>query len=445
MSLIYSTKDEEDLMKNLDEICTAQRELELTENPTKKEREAIHSDIIDFIIERKRTVYGGYALHQLIVDGSKGKDRIYHDLAFPDIEFYTSELKDDARDLADRLAEKYKHVSAEEGMHPGTFKIFVEFQDFCDISYLPKMFLDTIPTMKTSRGFSVITPEFAMIDIFRVYVYPVNNYYRLTKSFRRSNKLLKYHSLKFERHPVTSKPAPQLDVKMFTRRPSVVVTGSMAYNYYCEQAKLSDLAVPVSFISVVSTSYDDDVSHYTQKFSEKREYLPFLELTCRHTDFYANGRLVLRIWEERDKCIPYADIPNNMRITPFQGTFYYSLIEYFKAIFDRNEEHQKENETILNGLIECKKRFYKDNPSVSVISTGPFQEFVVTCVGQFLSEKRKSRLLRTERKKNKRPIVYRYNPGENNNGFEVMRVTLSLGERDYGHKKKRRRRGRRSA
>lgn len=444
MSLFYSQKDEETLLKNLDDICTAQRELELSERPTKEDRKQLRKDVIDFIRSKERIVYGGFALHSLVVDASKGKDSIYNELSCPDIEFYTHEYKEDIRDLTDLLSEKYANVTAEEGMHPATFKIRVEFLDCCDISYLPESFLKAIPVKETSTNLRVVSPEFAMIDIFRVYVYPANNYFRLTKSFRRSNKLLKYCPLSFRRHNDIEGSRHTFEIAL--DRPSVIVTGATAYNSFCREAGLEDLSIPLTHTTVVSTSYDKDVAHYSSLLGgeyQTREYLPFLELTHRHIDFWKNNTLVLRVWEERDSCVPYINLEKDTKMTPFQGTFYYSLVEYFKAIYDHNEAQEKIHETILHGLMQCKQKYYRDHPDLTIVSPGPFQEFIVQCTGHFVTLLRAARLLRAERKKNKRPLVYRYEPGKKTQGFEAMNVTLTLGEQENGHKRKHRRRRKR--
>ena len=427
MSMFHSAKDEKALLEGIEDICTKHRELELKEPPTKEQRAAVLEDIIQFIKKKKRVVYGGFAMHCLIVQASKGKDFVYNDLCCPDVEFYTSTLKEDVQELCDLLSRKYAYVVAEEGVHPTTFKVRAEFIDHCDITYYPARFMEAIPTIDLDNGLRVVAPEFAIMNTSRVYVYPLNNYFRLTKDFKRANKLLKYYPLTFKASPMRQAAALPLPP---APRTTMILTGIHAHNVFCKEVGIK--GIQVDYPVYVSVSYNNDMSALGMKYPEKREYLPFMDLLGKRTDFYKDGKVVCSLIEERFTCIPYK-VVDGQKITTLQGTFYYLLVAYFKARMDKDKTSADLCETLLHNLMECKKKYYQKHPSKKITSDGLFQEFVVECMGHFRNSVRQMMLDREDRRKTKRPLKYRYNPKlSNNSGFDAMRVSVTLGELDSG-------------
>jgi hypothetical protein len=132
---MYRHIDEEAILKNLSSLEDNAKQIYLNNyEPTIKEIKSVYSDIMNFIKEKKRIIYGGYAQNELIKHKKKD-DGFYKETDIADIEFYTPDPIGDTIDLVDLLYKKnYKYVEGKEGVHQETYKIFVNFINYCDIS-----------------------------------------------------------------------------------------------------------------------------------------------------------------------------------------------------------------------------------------------------------------------------------------------------------------------
>jgi hypothetical protein len=154
--------------------------------------------IKNFIKKKKRLVYGGMAINELVSKKSI-KDAIYTELHTPDIEFYSPKPVHDLIELCDILhKKKIKYVVGKEGIHNETFKIFCNFENYCDIGYMPENLYKAVPTVKLD-GLYYIDTEFMMIDIYRVYTDPLTSYWRLEKTFTRTARILKHYPLRMKK------------------------------------------------------------------------------------------------------------------------------------------------------------------------------------------------------------------------------------------------------
>jgi len=190
---MYNQNDIDLIKKNIDIIKddATKKKLEIME-PTLKEFKEVYSVILDYIKSKKRIIYGGYAQNYLIKIINKS-DEFYKEIDLADIEFYTPEPLTDVIELSDLLYSKnFKYVQGSEGVHNDTYKIFVNFINYCDLTYMPKNIYDNIPKIE-DNGFLYTHPHFMLIDAFRVYADPLTSYFRLDRTFFRFSTLIKHY------------------------------------------------------------------------------------------------------------------------------------------------------------------------------------------------------------------------------------------------------------
>ena len=103
----------------------------LINNPSVK---TIIEIVEQFLRDKKRICYGGTAINNIL----PLKDQFYDkNVELPDYDFYSHEPMKDAKELADIYYKKgFEEVEAKAGMHPGTFKVFVNYIPVADITYL---------------------------------------------------------------------------------------------------------------------------------------------------------------------------------------------------------------------------------------------------------------------------------------------------------------------
>ena len=88
----------------------------------------------DFLKLSKRVCYGGTAINNILPLQDQFYDKTTE---LPDYDFFSPEPLKDAKKLADIYYGKgFTEVEAKSGMHPGTFKVYVNFLPIADITYL---------------------------------------------------------------------------------------------------------------------------------------------------------------------------------------------------------------------------------------------------------------------------------------------------------------------
>ena len=87
-----------------------------------------------FIKKKKRVCYGGTAINNIL----PLEDQFYNKkIEFPDYDFFSDQALKDAKKLANIYLEQgFEEVTASAGMHPGTFKVFVNLIPVADITQL---------------------------------------------------------------------------------------------------------------------------------------------------------------------------------------------------------------------------------------------------------------------------------------------------------------------
>ena len=320
---MYSTEHTDIINKNLKLLSDkADRYVKENQEPKVDERNATY-DVLKEFIKKNRIVYGGYAQNSLIKEKNKG-DQFYGKFDFPDIEFYTPEPAKDAMELCDELFKnKFKHIRTEQGVHEGTYKIFVNFENVCDIGYIPNNIMNNYPTI-TIEGMKMTRPELVYIDTLRVYNDPLNSWFRLEKTWSRSNLVLRYYPLKLKINDSRLKLKNDLpektyqDVFRFIRKELLhntkrIVIGHYGYNYLVKKTELTDLVLPkIPFYQIITGNYEHDVRkiHHDlkKKFGTKiksEEFYPFFEFLGRRTEFYYEKQVILKVYHHNNRCIVY--------------------------------------------------------------------------------------------------------------------------------------------
>ena len=148
---MYRNEDLKTINRNLGKLEDKAKEIYITQyEPTIEENRKVYAIIKEYIKKNNLIIYGGYAQNSLIKKMNE-KDAFYREIDLADIEFYSFDPLQDLINLCDILySKKFKFVEGKEGAHNETYKIFVNFHNYLDISYLPKNIFNNCCTM-TSR------------------------------------------------------------------------------------------------------------------------------------------------------------------------------------------------------------------------------------------------------------------------------------------------------
>jgi hypothetical protein len=82
--------------------------------------------IESFMRDKKLIGYGGTAINRALPKEAQ----FYHASDIPDYDFFSTSALDHAKELADRLHPEYPHIEVKPSMFHGTYKLFVNFEEF---------------------------------------------------------------------------------------------------------------------------------------------------------------------------------------------------------------------------------------------------------------------------------------------------------------------------
>lgn len=159
-----------------------------------------------FLRDRKRLLYGGFAINALLPE----KDKFYDPKKeLPDFDFLTPDPYTDVAELMQRfMAAGYTEVEPTIGIHDGTYKVFVNFQGVADITYCDPIVYATLQKEASSvEGLHVCPPNYLRMNMFVELSHPGGDVSRWTKVYKRFlllNKTHPFHECK--QVPTSSSP-----------------------------------------------------------------------------------------------------------------------------------------------------------------------------------------------------------------------------------------------
>ena len=465
---LYRMEDIKAITDNLDKII---EESSIVKNhtlePTIEEYKKAIQISKDFISSKKRIIYGGKAYDELIKLKNES-DKIYKEYSRSDIEFYTPEPISDLVELCNILYEqKFTFVSGRQAEHDGTYKIYVNFENICDITYMPKNIFGNMPAVTIDK-ILYSHPMWILIDILRQYNDPITSYWRLRdKLFFRATTLLKHYPLElvtlssFTYKDTHNNEKINLFKKMMSME-SIIFTGSIAETYYLTLKS----QINTSHIEVFSTNFRDDVKaiieFLKEIFSDKYDqltinyYVPFYQFWDERVEISLKDECIIKIFGNKifgnnEMCIPYnnlfisdskinkiqvggfrSKIKNNIggsdekciKIATFILLFNHLLIHRQYEYINRTEIYKK-YEKIMHGLLNKRNTYLKENKK-TVMDNTPYREFIIRCNGITVNSTRKYRLQQLNKKLKGRVIVFNYNP-------ETQQKTFTLPEYKFSN------------
>lgn len=430
---MYRVEDIEKIHSSISDIKVKASEIyKKTFPPTYKENSDVCKVIKQYIIDNNCIVYGGLAQH-LAIKNKNIEDEIYQELGdayynwpeLADIEFYSYEPIKDSINLTETLYKhKFDNISATQGVHPDTYKIFVNFLNYCDITYIPANIFSRMPVIIVN-GIRIVHPHFMLVDGYRVLTDPLTSYWRLDKTIYRFQKILKYYpleciSISFPKHNNNNKLLSFIKHKII-KSSKLVVVGNHSYNYYISKCENYTL-INELYYEVISDNLEEDVkSFYTilsTKYGKKintKEYYPFFQFIDRRVEFYYKNILILIVYGNNMRCTVYKySKKRDIHFGTFNLTILYLLFWYYYYYIVINNKILAEiNMKMICILLNARNKYLTDN-KLTVIDKSPFEDFTYECYGKTVDPIRLSKLLFLIKKKSKKLIKFNYNPSGKN-------------------------------
>jgi len=446
--------NDKDLSAFIDKIDSREREVQANRNkyltPTYEFLKIIENIIFDYIREKKRKIYGGYAQNKLIIQ-KEPKDKFYEDNIIADIDFYSPDPVQDIINLCNKFNElKYENISGSEAQHPETYTIFVEFEKVCDISYVPTNVFSRIPFVEID-GIHYCGAQFMMIDLYRSFTDPlVSGLLRWKKTFPRILTLQKHYEfqratkkiqLPFEINDKQKELVLSI-IHELKNKTSTILFGSYVYNCYIAETKINNdnnnnkifNFLDLGYIEMISNDYVNDVkkiyNHLTTTFNHETtnlsvtEFHKFWILESYSTIIYYKEVPICKIIDYGEKCAPVKIIPftlfdnnkvikddkNTIQIAAYDYNFVECLIAAFKCRVNKNDQWSYYYYVMISHLIFLRKYFFDKNQNKDMFDNTLFEQFMPNCIGKTTSSIRASMLEKLRRKAKHKIIVWKYTP-----------------------------------
>ena len=147
-----------------------------------------------FIKENRYICYGGTAINNILPHYDQFYD---HNLEIPDYDFFARDALDAAKKLADiYYRQGFDEVEAKAGMHPGTYKVFVNFIPIADITHLNQNIYKAIEKETILvNGISYAPPNFLRMAAYLELSRPDGDVSRWEKVLKRLILLNKHYPI----------------------------------------------------------------------------------------------------------------------------------------------------------------------------------------------------------------------------------------------------------
>jgi hypothetical protein len=457
---LYNKQDLELVQDNIDDIIEKieEKKLELFE-PTGKQLLEMYDIVLDFVKEKKRKIYGGYAQNKL-VEQKDPKDAFYKpgSIVDIDIDFYSPDPISDIVELSDIFHNKgYKSVQGKEAFHKETYSVFVDniITAVADISYVPTNIYNRIPFVEI-KGIRYAGPSFVMMDLYKMFTEPYFSSFRWKKTFPRIYLLQKHYLFnkatsklpKYKNNDakLTNEQKKNKDSLMkgiydhIKNKDSVIMVGTYAYNHLLEQSGImknnklgSKYSIQdISHYEFISTDYKNDVLKLFKELQDKHpnlkdeisiaEYYPFWSLSGYSTRIYYRDSIIAHIFDYSRRCTPtkkvdavYYEKGKSIRNKGFTqiGSFNYvllmTLIMAFYWRVNKDDALYQYYNIMVSHLIEMRNYYLKQN-NKTLLDDTVFQDFIKTCVGETSDPMRDTRLEREQKYKQGKRVIFKYDP-----------------------------------
>jgi len=407
--------------------------------PTFTDKQQIKDIIIKYIQKNKRKIYGGYAINELIII-KNNRDAIYSHIDIPDIDFYSPDPNTDIINLCNLLHDAgFQHVTGREAKHKYTYSIFVEYDLYCDITYVPKNIYNKIP-FKIINNIYYVHPNFINIDYLKIITDPFS-YWRLEKCIDRIDLLHKYYPITHITESIyigetdndeNIKKSINIICDFLINKQDIIVIGFYAYNYFLLKSGLKKIKfVQIPFIEFISKNFVSDAKTLLDilKIDFDKithiEFHPFFIYFSNRVEIYLDDELICIIYDYDKRCLMYQNVKyidfNNSQYIEINNksvnigtltlTLLFANVNILK--YKINDDDLKQLYiSMCSHLIQMKDIFFKIN-KLNLMDKHIFTDFVTDFIGPNINPDHEILIKYEKRRLKNKPSIYIYDPVKN--------------------------------
>lgn len=408
-------KEVEIVNQNVDNLREISRNLEVSSQVIKD----IISIVEDFLRSNKLICYGGTAINNILPLEYQFYD---YSKEIPDYDFFSKNALEDAKRLSDIYFENgFSEVEAKSGMHPGTYKVYVNFIPIADITQLSREIYNNLYDNAIDiYGIFYAPPDYLRMSIYLELSRPRGDISRWEKLVKRLSLLNKSYPMYVEEDCMEidfsntlrckNDECDEYDkLKSITLEhligSGVVFFGGYAMSLYSKHmnAQKNRKLKDIPYYDVIS----QDAVRDTYLLKAKLKYKGFNNIKTKvhrslsenipeHYEISVNGEIIAFIYKAL-ACHNYNTVridDNNVNIATID-----TMLSLYLAFLYSNDKH------LNNVRIMCMAKFMFDLHQKNRLNQrGLFRRFNLPCIGYqetIMDIRRKKSEKYEELKKNK--------------------------------------------
>ncbi len=441
-------KDIDIVNENLDDIVDkAKRKQQQLLEPTIDESKEVQAVIVEYIKRKKRIVYGGTAFNTLLKKIDP-KLAFYKENDVNDVEFYSNDPINDIKNLCDLLQKKkFTFIQGKSAQHEDTYTIFVNFQGYCDISYMPSNVYHTAMT-ETINGIRYIHPKFILVDFLRQFNDPIISFRRLDKQLKRAKLIIQNYPIEFHiseqapnQEPIDKDAKGLLDYLFphLAKMPNIFFIGDIAHKTFLQTKNSKDKKdkehdfLPIEIVSTKAGNdgkiiyeliykyfFENDTLDLFNNKITVEQYHPFFQFIDKKAVYKYNGKPFLIMHGSNGKCIPYNQIDYkyesksySIKIGTFNFVFMMLLSKFHQAVANKDKYLQNLYDFIMYSLLMSRNE-YLDKHNKTILDETVFEDFKIDCLGVPEDPSRNYRLSLINPKLKSKSTIHTYDPDKEN-------------------------------
>lgn len=424
--IIYDEYDfklvEDNFCDILDKVREKQKDVGIV--ASNEEIVKVEKIILQFVKDKKRKLYGGYAINLLIKDKNSDdaiyKDPIYLNDSIPDIDFYSPEPIKDMVELCNLLADaKIESVRGAEAIHEETYNIYANEINYSQISYCPQHIFNMIETINI-KGIYVINPIMYMTDFHRMLTDPLLSFRLIEKQFKRFTILNKYYPWKEYNAninmPKNDKTKEYINqILSMVEKTNMILIGTYAYNFFISKSNTDYKPIEIPFLEIISSNYKEDANKIINTLKDIKyvEHYPFFQYLGNCVKIYYKDSLICIIYDNNKRCHPYLKY-DNYCIGTFSLTILYLLADALYLNVNKQTEMKEICYTMITNLFSARKKYFVKNKK-NIFDETVFKEFVIDCIGKTITPSKEKELSIKEKKKKGEKYAAKYTPSTDRN------------------------------
>ena len=353
------------------------------------------------LIERKRILYGGPAIHFALI-AKDPKLAIYRATDFPDIDAYSPDPMGDLKELIQRLtAAGFGNVRAEQAFHVTTYKLKCEkyVSEVADITYCWSRNFHRIPFETNKEGLRYAAPSFQVIDLYKTWIDPILGWQKIEKNVKRATLLedsYLYHG--FVPPKQRFDPARTTEVSLACRakilgfligRKDCVLVGAGAYNCFIRYGRPPNWQERLLKPGELEV-YAADAPKFVQEVLDVlalreytvEKYRPLLEFYRGMHKIVVGGVSVLSVFSDDDLCIPF-QMHDKMQIGSYHLVLRMLYIQRWVARLDSDSRKRRETGYMIDN-IQFSRELWLTRRQRTGTEPGLMQELQAVCMGDDL-------------------------------------------------------------